>query len=312
MKKQTFLLLSGFAALTLVGCDKEDSPQPPKTTVTPRVKAPQTVIPSALPIAPSSSTDAAIEDLSIQQTRKRILAEITQLIAKPDAGLSIEDWKTIKARYWKPDFDQVLQPAVEASNVRNLLAVPSGREPLISQILAGRFVDVSDKAEQEALLAFHTLALVTAASGGTSLPAALEDRKADANITRGDLILFTVFDDAFIDVPRRQHVSKAELDQWQQLAKSPNSLYRLLALRTYRRVASSPEQWLKFYHAFVDEQDQGILEEAASLTFLTAKTEAAALLREIRAKVNIEETPEFAAKLDRSIDFLLNIPQRGE
>jgi hypothetical protein len=314
MNTRNHLLLSALAALVLIGCGKEDSAQPATTNDTAKAKASPPVLPNQPPLgAPSSSPTApSTEGQPMRQTRQRILGEVVELIGKPAAGLSAEHWKTIKARYWKPDFDRVVQPAAKPTNVRDLLAVPKGKESLIAQILTGRFSDISDKAEQDAMLALHTLALVTATSGGTSLPAALEDRKGDANITRGDLILFELLDDAFVDVPRREQVSKAELDQWTELATSPNSLHRLLALRTYRRVAPNPEQWLDFYRGYVNEQDLGILEEVTDMAFQTAKPEAAAVLAEIRARPSAAANPDFAAKLDRSIDFLQKLPSRGQ
>lgn len=249
----------------------------------------------------------------MQQTRQRILGEIVQLIGKPSAGLSAEHWKAIKAQYWKPEFDRVVQSsAAKPTNVRDVLAVPKGKESLIIQIWKGRFTDVSDKAEQDALIALQTMAQMTASSGGASLPAALEDRKTDASITRGDVILFELFSDAFVDMPRREQVTKAELDQWKQLATSANSLHRLLALRLFHNVAPTPEQWLEFYQPYLMEQDQTIIEEVASLAFQTAKPEAAGLLQEIRARPSVAANPDFAAKLDRSIDFLQKLPSRGQ
>lgn len=310
MNTRTLLLLSGLSALVLVGCGKEESLQPPATGYTAKLTAPQTIFPNKPPMgAPSASLQ---EGQPMQQTRQRIIGEIVQLIGKPAAGLSAEHWKTIKARYWKPEFDRVVQPAARATNVRDLLAVQKGKDSLITQILSGNFTDVADKSQQDALLAFHTLALATAASGGTSLPAALEDRKGDANITRGDVILFEVFSDAFVDMPRREQVPQAELDPWTQLATSPNSLHRLLALRLFNNVAPKPEQWLDFYRLYLEDQDQTIIEEVASLAFTTAKPDAAGLLREIRARPSSAANPDFAAKLDRSIDFLQKLPTRGQ
>lgn len=314
MNSQKALLLSALAALVLIGCGKEDSPQPSGTNDATNAKTSQTVLPSKPPGNSTSSSPAAppAAGQSMPQTRQRILGEIVQLIGKPTAGLSAEHWKTVKARYWMPSFDRVVQQGAKPLNVQDLLAEPKGKESLITQILTGHFTDVGDKAEQDALLAFHTLALVTAASGGASLPAALEDRKGDANITRGDMILFEVLSDAFVDMPHRGQVSQADLDQWKRLAASPNSLHRLLALRTFQNVAPQPEQWLEFYRLYLAEQDQGIIEEVADMAFQTAKPEAAALLVQIRAKAGQATPADFLAKLDRSIDFLQKLPSRGK
>ncbi len=181
--------------------------------------------------------------------------------------------------------------------------MPRDKKPLIVQIATGRFVDIADATEQESLLALHALAMVTASSGGISMPTVFEDRLANADITRGDVVLFEVFNDAFVDVPRREVVSEPELNQWQGLARSPNGLLRLLALRNFRRVAPSPDQWLNFYRNYVAETDQSILEEVVDLAFQTAR-----LLSDVRTRATATMSPDLASKLERSIAWLEKLP----
>lgn len=182
--------------------------------------------------------------------------------------------------------------------------MPRDKKPLIVQIATGRFVDIADATEQESLLALHALAMVTASSGGISMPTVFEDRLTNADITRGDIVLFEVFNDAFVDVPRIETVSEAELNKWQGLARSPNGLLRLLALRNFRRVAPSPDQWLNFYRNYVAETDQSILEEVVDLAFQTARPEASRLLSDVRARATATMSPDLASKLERSIAWL--------
>lgn len=69
-----------------------------------------------------------------------------------------------------------------------------------------------------------------------------------------------------------------------------------------------PRQWPDFFRACVNERDQGILEGVTDLAGYTARPEAAAVLAEIRAKPDVAANPDFAEKLDRSVDFLRKFP----
>src|SRR5690606_31413635 len=164
--QKTFFLLSVLSALVLTGCGKEDIPQPPTTDDAAKAEPSQTALSDKSTLgAPSSSPiDPSAADQPIQQTRQRIFDEIVSLIGRPAAGLSAEHWKTIKARYWKPEFDRVVQPATKPINIQDMLAVPKGKESLIIQLWTGRFTDAKDKAEKDALLALQTMAMMTAAS----------------------------------------------------------------------------------------------------------------------------------------------------
>lgn len=258
---------------------------------------------SAMPQEPKSGASQT----SPQQVRQRIMADIVETIGKPDGGLTRDHWRKIKERYWLPSFDHTVRGLDDAKSVSELLATPEGKTPLVVQLLSGSF-ETQDPAEEEALLAFHNMALVTAATGGASLSSALADRRNDPNITQGDVIMFEVFNDAFVDMPRRSQVSQETLQEWQELASSPNALVRLLALRTFSNVAPNPEQWLEFYRSYQAESDPLILEEATSLAFLTGLPSAADFLSEVRDRVGQETSSAFSEKLDRSIEFLRSRP----
>lgn len=262
---------------------------------------------SAMPPESAQEPKSDASQTSRQQVRQRIMADIVETIGKPDGGLTRDHWRKIKERYWLPSFDHTVRASDDEKSVRELLATPEGETPLVVQLLSGWF-QTQDPAEEEALLAFHNMALVTAATGGASLPSALADRRNDTNITQGDLIMFEVFNDAFVDMPRRSQLSQETLQEWQELASSPNALVRLLALRTFSNVAPRPEQWLEFYRSYQAESDPLILEEATSLAFLTGLPSAADFLSEVRDRVDQETSSVFSEKLDRSIDFLRSHP----
>jgi hypothetical protein len=309
-----FVLLLPIAALVLKGCGGEHAEQDgiegnatPGDEQVSDVAAPQSS-PLLKPVQPQEP-DAS--QGSPQQDRQRVMSDIVAMIGKPEGRLTPDDWTKIKDRYWLPDFDRIVRSTAEATTVRELLATPDGHTPLVVQLLSGSF-ETQIPAEKDALLAFHNLALVTAAMGGSSLPSAIGDRRNDPNITRGDVMMFEVFNDAFQDVPRSGEFPKTTLREWEQLAESPNDLVRLISLRTFSRVSPQPEEWINFYRSYVDDPSDEIIAEAADKIFETAMPEAAELLIEMRSRTDPPLSSEFAGKLDRAISFLSNLPARSQ
>jgi hypothetical protein len=239
------------------------------------------------------------------------MSDIIATIGNPEDGLTRDDWTKFRERYWLPEFDRTVRSPEDAMTVRELLATPEGTTPLVVQLLSGSF-KTQNPAEEDSLLAFHNMALVAAATGGSSLPAAIGNRRDDPNITRGDVIMFEVFNDAFQDVARSEELPKTTLREWEQLAESPNDLVRLLALRTFSKVSTQPDQWLVFYRSYVDDPSDEIMAEAADKLFETAIPEAAESLIEMRSRTDPPLSADFAAKLDRAINFLSKLPARSE
>ena len=308
------VLLLPIAALVLTGCGREDAEQhgdggntrPGDEQASDAAASQSAPLPKPVqPREPDASQG------SPQQARQRVMSEIVAMIGKPEGELTRDDWTKIKQRYWIPDYDRTVRSPEDATTFLELLATSEGETPLVVQLLSGSF-KTKDSAEEDALLAFHILALVTAAMGGSSLPSAIGDRGNDPNITRGDVIMFEVFNDAFQDVPRSEVLPQTTLREWEQLAESPNDLVRLLALRTFSRVAPQPEQWLDFYRSYVDDPSDEIMAEAADKIFETAMPEAAESLIEMRSRTDPPLSADFAGKLDRSISFLSKLPARSQ
>lgn len=308
------VILLPFAALVLTGCGREEAGQHGDGGDT-RTGEEQVSDPAASQSAPFPKPFQPREPdsphVSPQRARQRVMSDIVAMIGKLEGGLTRDDWTKIKERYWLPDFDRTVRSRVDETTVHELLATPEGETPLVVQLLSGAF-KTQDPAEEDALLAFHNLALVTAAMGGSSLPSAIGDRRNDPNITRGDVIMFEVFNDAFQDVPRSEALPQTTLREWEQLAKSPNDLVRLLALRTFSRVSPQPEQWLDFYRPYVNDSSDEILAEAADKLFETAMPEAAESLIKMRSRTDPPLSADFAGKLDRLINFLSKLPTQSE
>jgi hypothetical protein len=277
-------------------------------------KAPPSVtqqVPSTTQISPVQSISPNSLSRAVHEARQRVMAEIVSVIGQPADDLTRDHWRLMRERYWLSRFNRVIHAPGGTTSIQEVLRSPKDTLPIIVQLLSGAF-ETQNVKEQDSLIALHNLAIVTAAAGGTSLPAALADRQSDPNITEGDTILFAVFADAFEDVPRAEQLGQGTLKEWQQMAVSPNAVVRLLALQTFRRVAPEPEQWLEFYRSYKNERDEGILTELTDRAVETAKPEAAAILDEIRSRSGQPLQDELAAKLNRSIDFLKNLAERPQ
>ncbi len=304
------ILRLGFALLVLVGCgeDAERKGSEPGADLHLETEdGPKTTDAGDVVNATRSLLDTPSSLSNLNEARDQVLNEYAQLAGSVSAPLSPQGWRTLWHRYWTSTLDLSVKGKDERlGTVLTLLTVPEGQTPLVAQLATGDFTDDTDSEEQRFLIAAHMLAMTVASNGGASLPAAVSVRSEDTGIRRSDLFLFQVFDDAFVDVPQGSGMSPDEVGQWEALARSPNPLYRLLALRTFRRVAPEPEQWLRFYGSYVHEKDLAIAEEAIDLAFQTARPEATRLLEDIREGLGESAPPELLDKIDRSIAWLRN------
>jgi hypothetical protein len=289
MKLKIFYMSFIFSTLQFVGCEKEKMPNNNRS-------ASEKMSPErALKLTPKPTIGSSIkrrvatsptDEVTIQTKRLKILHETEEFIGRQVDELSADEWRKLKQYYWTKTLDQVISQTKEHEpkpSLNNLLATATGKDPLIPQLLSGKFTDIKEPAEQEFLIATHLVAIGAAANGGATLPEAVGDRADDPQITRGDLFIFEVFIDAFIEVSNRKPISLHSKDQWNRLAGSSNSLYRLLALRTFRRVEIDPKQWLTFYSGYLNEKDQDIFKEAISLASQPEIPGSLELLSQFRA-----------------------------
>jgi hypothetical protein len=244
----------------------------------------------------------------LRKKREIILKDLQSILGETSGTITADKWNTLKKRYWTKSLDdQILtQNGTKPLTIKDVFETPIAKSGIIREVASGKFSYIKDTAEQEFLLAFHLLAMTS----GPSLPQVVKDYINNESISRGDILLFILFSDGLIDLPQKPILTKSELDQWTSLAKSPKSIYRLLGLQTYRKVAPEPIQWIEYYKLYTDESDPAIRENLIDLIFMTAIPEAADLLSQIRSKPEIEKDSILAAKLDRSITFLRKLPPK--
>ena len=283
--------------LFIVGCNRreEQGPNTPPRPPKPGSHPTQATVPATQPIA---------RDITVLQVQRNAIYErIQTFFGRPVTVLDASEWHAIKQHFWTETLDHTI-PKPSSGMIGDLLVEVDNGTPTMTQIATGEFTNITDPAEQEFLLAMHLLAMDAARHGGASLPDALADRYADSNITRGDVFMVKLFSDAFVEVIGRQTLSGASMEKWHKLALSPNDLYRLLALRTFRRVEPAPNAWLALYRAFLSEKDHGIFQEASSLVFQTELPEARELLSEFRAGCTEATPPAFREQMEKSIQWL--------
>lgn len=314
MKPEVFKVYLACAALLLVGCDKNDE-RPSNSEASrsePTPSSTQSRAPSNLKSTKRiRRAVTSITDESLPSKRIEFLKEIEGIIGRHVADLTSEEWQAIKQHYWTPTLDQVISQTKGGAPqlaISDMLATEAGKEPLVVQVATGKFTTILDPAEQEFLVATHLLAMVTAGQGGASLPEAISDRCGDPQITRGDLFIFEVLSDAFVEVSNRKQLSQSSEEKWQQLTTSPNRLYRLLALRTFRCAQPGPGEWLAFYRNYLNETDPEIFREATSLVSQTSFLEAGSVLLEFRNRCNKSSESSFVDDLDLSIEWLKRQP----
>ncbi len=312
MNKALHKAAIAFLVLSVVGCEKKEPPpnemaEKPETAQTPSKN--RTHVPSSPDAEAQKTAETAPPVQSFQARRENIAAEIVAIVGRNAGELTVDQWRQIKARYWCLGFDQALYYGSSSASVKDLIESNSPKElSLIEQLATGNFVSVSDQNEQQALIAFHLLAMTTAGGGGRTLPAAINDRINQVTPTSGDFYLFEIFNDAFVEVNGRRELDSLELAAWQTVASSLNPIYRLLALRNFCNVSIEQSQWLDFYSLYVDEKDPMIVSEVVELAVQSARPDASKILTGLKTNANVSNDPDLRSRIDRSIEWLETLP----
>jgi hypothetical protein len=291
------------------GCSEQQSSDEPHGTVT-TANAPSGAFPAQSPAIDRDESQVAHKPPTLD--RKEIASDIvTVLGAVPTDDLSASQWRMIRSRYWCKGFDAAIQQPGDSKSltVKDLLRSATSKEPLALQLTSGTFTSVTDAHEQEALMALHSLVMMSAMKGGHSLPVAIGELAKNSTPTRGDVFLFEIFDDAFVEMGNTHEVSPADWQAWVNMTQAQNPIHRLLALRTFRKVSTDSSQWLDFYGNYVAEQDHAILAELITHLFESGKPDAAKVLTGLQTNPEIVASPDLTARVKRAQQIIDRLQQ---
>ena len=296
-------------ALGLSGCGKSNpSSEKEKATPTPTPLKQTAQKSTAVKPKVQQPREENPSTQSLRTRRENLLAEIMAITGSSGGELTTEQWQKVKKHYWRSGFNQPIANKSTQPSVEGLIESNSPKESLIEQLATGKFTSINNQDEQQALIALHLLAMMSASAGGRTLPAAFADRANQSVPTQGDLYLFDVFNDAFVEVDNRRQLVPSELKTWGDLAGSPNPVYRLLALQNFWHVTPDSSQWIDFYKLYVKENDPAIIDKLIGLTTQTSKPNASAILLDLKTNPNVSTNPQLTERIDHSIEFLKSLP----
>ena len=182
-------------------------------------------------------------------------------------------------RFWSPGFDVPLESGSVSAVATGKLAPPEilshiNDETSLAELFAKGKVDfIIDNNELETTYSLMLIASLACMKGGAQIPAFL-DRAGIVPPTRGDLVIFRVFNDAlgFLETPTA--LDPANFDGWRRMETAANPVYRLMAARMFHLVSNDLQQQSEFYRALLSDSDPAILRIAvrAASRFSTQET----------------------------------------
>lgn len=248
----------------------------------------------------------------LYRTRKRLMDEIIR-VTDLERGMHItaRQWKLLIDNYWMPEFDKpaIFGPTSVLPTAKTMLTIVDAKESFEKQLATGEFVNITSEKEKEAVMAIHLFAMADAADGGHALPGALAGRLEISSPAVGDIYLFKIFNDAFVEVGHKRPIAAVELPAWRRVAESPNPLYRLLALRTFFKVSTDVSQRIDFLKNFINEKDQSIIAELIDSAVYTSTPDAANLLAVLQANLGDSVPLELTDRINRSRTWLESLPK---
>ena len=115
--------------------------------------------------------------------------------------------------------------------------------------------------------------------------------------TKGDLILYVLFRDAYSNRAGRIHLDRRQKEQWKKMSDSPNPVVRLLAAESYLHVEEDQSDWIGFYSAFKKDSDPYVVEKALSAIYTSNRSEAIGVLEEFDKAEVVRENPQLKQKI---------------
>lgn len=207
---------------------------------------------------------------------------------------SESDWAKLAASYWPSSWEttfatdrlQSVQELIKVHNYESLLCKVAKR-------------DLADLAydEAESLSMWFTASLMSSYSPADSLPNAFSVRGKTTNPTKGDLILYVLFRDAYANKAGRSHLEPKQKEQWKKMSESPNPVIRLLAAETYLHVEEELSGWIDYYSGFKKESDPYIVERVLSALYTSGTLDAIEVLGEFDKSEVVRINPHLRQKI---------------
>jgi hypothetical protein len=237
--------------------------------------------------APLAGQDVGIPEEEIPQENQDLaesIRDVQKLIGK---GTELE-WAMLRASYWPSSWNSTFA-AGSSKSVRELIN-DHNYESLLGKIAKRDLGGLADD-EAKCLSKWFAASLISSNSSEDSLPNAFAVQGETVNPTKGDLILYVLFRDAYSNKSGRSVLDSRQKQQWRKMAESPNPVVRLIAAETYLHVEEDLSAWIEYYSAFKEDGDPYILEKALSALYTSGKVEAVEVLKEFNESEVVKENP---------------------
>ena len=287
MRTPRLIQIGAFCFLALTTCEKKENVKSDKV-LSKKVQHRD---------APLVGQDVGIPEEEIPQENQDFAESIRDVQKLLGKGTEL-DWAKLRASYW-PSSWKTTFPKDSSKSVRELIK-EHNYESLLGKAGKRDLADLA-KDEAESLSIWFEASLLSSYSLADSLPNAFADRGKTTNPTKGDLILYVFFRDAYANKAGRSALDSKQKEQWRKMSESPNPLVRLLAAETYLHVEEDLFDWIDYYSAFKKDGDSYVLEKAISALYTSGKFEAIRVLEEFNESETVRENPQLQQMIASSI-----------
>ena len=208
------------------------------------------------------------------------------------------DWAKLVASYWPSSWETTFTTD-RSQSVRELIKVHN-YESLLRKVAKRDLADLAND-EAESLSMWFTASLMSSYSPADSLPNAFAVRGESPDPTKGDLILYVLFRDAYANKSGRSALDSKQKEQWRKMSDSQNPVVRLLAAETYLHVEEDLSGWIDYYSGFKKESDPYIVEKVLSALYTSGKLDAIEVLGEFDKSEVVRENPQLRQKIANMI-----------
>lgn len=292
-------------AIALCQCGKKE-PESSNATSDKPANAPMKSLQQPPVLPPSAGLANGTKPDEVLELRRAATSRLAPIVGNWTSALTPEQWAAIRREYWPTSFNQQSN-IIAGGRIDQSLPSAKLKTPLCIQLAKGDLAEFGDKKEQEALTALYLIATRDAMQGGRSLPNAFADRLSDPSTSYGDLLLFEIFDDTLVEAVKSRPLGADEVTSWRSMATAANPACRLLALKSFRRVALDQSQWLQFYAEYRNERRPDIIEALVQQLFESAHPDAVAMLGELENNFAVKASPELATRVTQTKADLISV-----